>query len=56
MLYRYLAFKIGIIGLCAWIVDYFHIDIPVDLYMLMVFEIVVLLIAGAVMSVVRAFK
>jgi len=56
MLYRYLAFKIGIIGLCAWIIDYFHIDIPVDLYMLMVFEIVVLLVAGAVMSLMRTLR
>jgi hypothetical protein len=56
MLYRYLCFKIGILGLCAWIIDHFHLDVPVDLYMLMVFEIVVLLVVGAVMSVMRAFR
>jgi len=27
MLYRYLTFKIGVLGICAWIIDHFNLDV-----------------------------
>jgi hypothetical protein len=56
MLYRYLAFKIGLFAALAWLADQLRVPVPTDVYTLFAFEILVLVVAIPIISVWKSFR
>lgn len=56
MLYRYLLSKVSLFIGLAWLADQLRVPVPVDVYTLFAFEIIVLVLAIPIAALWNSFR